>query len=362
MDLFVVAGEPSADLQGSHLVEALLAKNPHLKISGVAGPRLRALNVSGVVRMEDLQVMGFVDVVAALPRMIKFFYRVRDEILRLRPKAVVCIDYPGFNLRLARSLRKRGYQGKIIHVVCPSVWAWAKWRIPLMVRNLDLLISFLPFEKACFSHTSLAVEYVGHPLVSKIPRQDAPRKNLLALFPGSREKEIFRNFPLQKAVALRLQKEIPGLEVAVSLASESRRSQLQALAGPFPIVGPQESYELMRSSRMALATSGTVTLELALFATPTVVHYAIKPLDQFIAKKIFRIHLPHYCLVNIIAGKRVYPELFGSNFTEKALFEEALGLWGRLEGCRKDCFELRSLLGEANASEEAANQILMLAF
>lgn len=361
IDLFVLAAEPSGDLHGAHLLSALRERRS-LRIAGVAGPRMRALGIEEIAPMEELQVMGFIDVLGALPRLFRLFRHIRTAILEANPRAVVCIDYPGFHLRLERSLRRHGYRGKLIHYICPTVWAWGKRRIPLMAKQLDLLLTFFPFEQASFTSTSLSVRYVGHPLVQKVAavRSLAKRAPLLALFPGSRDIEIERNFPLQIAAALRLQAAHPSIKVAVSVAHSRLRAKLKALS-PFPLIEPEETYSLMQSATLALATSGTVTLELALFQTPTVVHYAIKPLDVFLARAIFRINLPYYCIVNILMNERVFPELFGPHLTIDALYQEAHALWISVEAqeeCKKKCRQIEELLGKEDASQIAAAAIL----
>ena len=366
-DLYLLAAEPSGDLQGAHLAQALGSLQPQIQISGVAGPHLREIGVHGETRMEELQVMGFTDVISALPRLYLLFRKIRTEILRLQPRAVVCIDYPGFNLRLERSLRRHGYQGKLIHYICPTVWAWGKKRIGIMAQNLDLLLTFFPFEKKCFENTSLRVEYVGHPLVKKTAEHLMTadfktryhldkEKEILALFPGSRRTEILRNFPLQLEAARRIAKE-KNCQIAVSLAHLEHRS---LLSGSFALIEPAHRYDLMRSAHFALATSGTVTLELALFQTPTVVNFAIRPIDVFLAQKIFQINLPHYCIVNIVAGKTIFPELFGPNLSVESLVENTLKLWDCRNECQTDCSALRTILGDSDAARKAATTILRL--
>ena len=167
-DLFIFAGEPSGDLHGEHLLENLKKKRPNLKIKGIGGPRMRAVGLECLLPMEEFQVMGFIDVLSSLPKLYRMFKKIRDEILSAKPSAVLFIDYPGFNLRMARSLKKRKSPSKLLQFVCPSVWAWGKGRIPLMEKNLDKLMTLLPFEPELFSHGSLDVEYVGHPLISRI--------------------------------------------------------------------------------------------------------------------------------------------------------------------------------------------------
>lgn len=361
IDLFISAAEPSGDLHGAKLIEALLEQRPSLKIGASAGPRMRLSNIEPLFQMEDLSVMGFIDVLWAGPKIIRQFFKMRKKILELNPKAVVFIDYPGFHLRLEKSLRKKGFKGKLIHFICPTVWAWGKKRIEIMEQNLDLLLTIFPFEPKCFSHTRLPVQYIGHPLVNPI-RAFTPKGTfqgkILGLFPGSRQKEIERNLPLQLGVARQLKKLDPELQIAISAALPIPIDAPDAL-----IVPEGETYELMKASFLAIATSGTVTLELALHGTPTVVTFAIRPLDCFLAQKIFRINLPFYCIVNIIAGKLVFPELFGPNFTGENLFSWARKLWFE-EAPRtellKECEALRKSLGVKQATREGAKAVLSI--
>lgn len=363
VDLFVLAAEPSGDLQGSKLIAELLQMSPRLKIGAVSGPLMRKLSIETFFPMENLQVMGFIDVFFALPKIIRQFFAIRNKILKLNPKAVVLIDYPGFNLRLERSLRKKKFSGKLIHYICPTVWAWGKKRIPLMQKNLDLLLTFFPFEKSCFPPSPMRIEYVGHPLTSVISFTKKERKNILAIFPGSRTKEIERNLPLQLSAAEKLQKEDPSLQIAISVASKEKEEWIRKAAHflKCQFVLPGEHYELMRTAKLALAVSGTVTLELALHGTPTIVSYAIRPLDCFLAQKIFRINLPFYCIVNIAAAREVFPEFFGPNLTIDALFLSLRELWmdeNKRARCMKKCQKIGDLFGNHNASFESAQIIL----
>lgn len=371
-DLFLLAGEPSADLQGALLIEQLLDLHPTLRISAVAGPRMRKFPIHCVEPMESLQVMGFVDVALALPKIARLFYSIRQKILDLAPKAFVGIDYPGFNLRMHRSLNRKKYSGKLIHYVCPTVWAWGKKRIPLMARNLDLLLTILPFEPPLFAKTPLQAEYVGHPLTQKIsqfqPSSDFRKRfnlsatdKILALFPGSRKQEVERNLPLMLKAASYLQTKDPNLRVVISAAHEKTLSfQTNHLT-----IFEADSYNLMQNAHLALAKSGTVVLELALHRVPTVVQYAIKPLDVFLATKIFKINLPFYSIANLILQKEAFPELFGPQLTEESLSSQVESLWFDEEKrsiCISACNELWSHLGNEPASRNAAGQILQTIF
>lgn len=358
MDLFIATGEMSGDLHGAKLIHELLAQRPNLQIGAVAGPKMRELPITEFFPMESLRVMGFIDVFLALPKLARQFFAIRNQILKLNPKAVVFIDYPGLHLRLARSLRKKGFKGKLVHFICPTVWAWGKKRIPQMAKTLDLLLTLFPFEKKCFAHTKLPVQYVGHPLALSVSQFKPSRPlqgKILGLFPGSRKTEIEKNLPIQLAAARKLKKLDPSLQIAISM------TQFPMDAPDAIIVPPDQNYELMRSSRLALATSGTVTLELALHATPTVVNFAIKPLDCFIATRILKINLPYYCIANIVIDDEAFPELYGPRLNEETLFAAAQKLWFD-ENLRKTCIEkchsIKNVLGEKRAAYEAALAIL----
>lgn len=307
-DLFVFAGEMSGDLHGHDLLQSM----PKLSVSAVAGPKMRTLeHVECVIEMEQFQVMGFTDILGALPRLYRLYRRVKHIILQKNPQVVVLIDYAEFNLHLAKGLRKAGFNGKIIQYICPTVWAWRKNRIPLMEKNLDALLTLFPFEPKYFKH--LDAKFVGHPL-SKKRRFTPPNGHFLSLFPGSRTTEIKRNLPMQYRVAKQT-----GMEIAVSSAHPKFEPLIKELA-PSAAFYPDKDF-LISQTKCALATSGTICLELALNLIPTVCNFAIKPLDLFIATKIFKIHLPHYCIVNIIAGKTLFPEYYGPNMTETLLLD-----------------------------------------
>jgi lipid-A-disaccharide synthase len=369
-DLFVFAGEKSADMHGSSVLAALKAERPELQIVGVGGPNMRAVGMECLLRMEQFQVMGFIDVFLSLPSLLRHFYAIVRIIIRLQPKVILTIDYPGFNLRLAKALRKKGYTGKIVHCICPSVWAWGHERIAMMAKTLDLLLCILPFEPPLFSHTALSAIYVGHPLVEKLRsyhykslslRTDKP---ILALFPGSRKKEIERNLPLQLEACRGLQGDF---HIALSISDPGYTSLITSIAeqkgiGHMDFISSEYTYELMRSAHFSIAKSGTVTLELALHETPTIVTYAVTPIDAFIAHDLLRIRLPFYALPNIIAQKEVFPEYIGKHLNAQTLRShiDALLRPAKYQECKQECAEVSALLGKRSASKEAAHHLLDL--
>lgn len=357
--VFVCAGETSGDVLGGKLIEALKQRVPSLTIRGVGGPLMRAAGMEITHPMERFQVMGFSDVFKALPRLYRDFHKIRNQILNQPPAAVVLIDYPDFNMRLAKALRKKGYRGKLIHYVCPSVWAWRKGRIKSLVKTLDSLLSILPFEKECFTQTPLSVTYVGHPLVAAIdtytydsayPLPDG--KPILAIFPGSRCHEIALNLPIQWEAA----KKFPDYTPVISVARPELLEEIVKHVGQDVHFVPQEKrYELMRAASLALATSGTIVLEIGLHAVPTVVTYQLATLNYLLGRYAFRIHLPFYTLVNIICEREVYPEFIHKELSPCEIAETLRRL--DREKCREACWELRARLLDQNASQEAAKTI-----
>ncbi|MCP5492608.1 MAG: lipid-A-disaccharide synthase [Chlamydiales bacterium] len=332
IDYFLFAGEKSGDLHGARLLKKLA--KPNIKIAAVAGPQMRQYSIDCPIKTELFEVMGFLDIVPALPRLFFLFHKVKRAILKREPKTVILIDYAEFNMLLAKALRKSGFQGKIIQYICPTVWAWRKNRIHTMAKYLDEVQCILPFEPDCFKNTPLKATYVGHPLLEEFKEfkydptwsKKFSKKPILAIFPGSRTKEIKRNLPIQLRVAKKLAQK-HNLQPVISCAHAKHiRAILSRNKDDYPIVDERHTHNLMHDARLAIATSGTVNLQLALHGVPTAVTYSIRRLDQFIAQKLLRIDLPYYSLPNIIAQKELYPEFYGTNLKEPQLTQALEGL------------------------------------
>lgn len=354
MSLFVLAGEPSGDLHGQKVMQALRKIEPALEIHGIGGPKMRAAGLRTLLPMEEFQMMGFTGILGGLPRLIKHFNQVLGYIQKMQPAGVLLIDYPGFNLRLAKALRKKGYRGKIIQFICPQVWMWFKGDIKIMIDHFDLLLSIFPFEPAIFEKSSLPTKYIGHPSVEIIEQHVyAPHEALfpdtpiLGIFPGSRPGVIKRNFPLQLKAARQLQNENSALCIGISVANTEAQQWIRSQVDDKVLLFPEKySYDLMRASTFAIATSGTVSLELALHQTPTIVTSAYSTFDCFIAKNIFGV-VPPCCIVNILAKKMVFPELFYREHTIGNIFKEARALYHNenlRERCRVNCKEIKEML------------------
>jgi len=376
--LFLVAGEMSGDLLGSLLAKYLNRKMPQFPLFGVAGPMMCKEGVRTIGVFDKLQVMGIGDVIKGLPNLIKQFKTVERTILEQQPKAVIFIDYPGFNIRLAESLRSKGYQGKLIHYVCPSVWVWGKRRIPRMARSLDLLLTLFPFEPPLFANTSLKTVSVGHPIEEQISIYDyfdgwkksvglPEDKPLLAVFPGSRKGEIEKTFPLQLEALKFWLSRYPETVIGISCVNQELKSLLKKMSSDLldkiSFVPSHYTYELMRDARCALAKSGTVTLELAMHNTPSVVMYGMTRGGRFLAKYLFNLDLPHYCIVNIIQNETVFPELIKGGFDPLGVCHTLESLWeeGALrEKCIQECKNMQENLQAKEgitSSEQAAIEI-----
>ncbi len=370
--LFIFAGEASGDLHGSQILNTLKPTLPHLEIKGVGGPRMLAAGMPSELPIEIFQVMGFKDVLCALPRLLKAFYTVLNTILTWNPDTVLLIDHPGFNLRLAKKLRKKGFKGKICQYICPTIWAWKKERKHLMEENLDLLLTILPFEPLLFNQKKLPTYYVGNPLIHEkehhtpqplcIPKD----KKLISLFPGSRKKELERNLPTQLDCALQLQQHHKDLLFALSLGHKEALDYADKLIDkhykklrPY-LFYTDRTYDLMHTTYAAIATSGTVTLELALHSVPTVITYKLPQLDALIAKYIFKINLPYYSLVNILAQKTLFAEHIGTHLCKDTLFTSLSPLIEHKElynQCQKELIKIKHLLGDKKAHTEVAHHL-----
>jgi lipid-A-disaccharide synthase len=380
---FIFAGEKSGDLHGGRLLRAFKSFNHSIEdFVGVGGPYMRSEGLECILQMEDFQVMGFSDVLFSLPQLWKQFHLVLETILNIQPNCVILIDYPGFNLRLAKALRRRGFKGKIVQYICPTVWAHGKNRIHTMTQTLDLLLTIYPFEPDYFKQTSLPVRYVGNPLTELIQYYNYDNEwhkkinlplssDLLAIFPGSRLSEIKSNLPEQLAAAYLMKKNQEKSQFAISYSQDSFLPLITQLIQKTPLklnrdiylVPHSFTYELMRDSHTALAKSGTITLELALHHRPSVIIYKLSPFNYWTAKYILRLQLPHYCMVNILGGKEIFPEFIHKTISSKHIYKE-LNLLHTNQDKRKKvitgCQEVQLKLENLETSQGALKAIMEL--
>lgn len=341
MDIALVAGEPSGDVLGASLIEALRARYPRARFSGIGGARMRAAGLDSRVPLEALSVMGLVEVLRHLPRLIGIRRDLYRHYSRTPPAVFIGIDAPDFNLGLERRLRERGIP--TVHYVSPSVWAWRRGRIRGIARSVDLMLTLLPFEARFYQDHGVPVRYVGHPLADAIPLDSDPvaaRQALgldadapyLALLPGSRRGEIEALGPAFLATACWLHERRPELRFAVPLATPGVAERFRALLAeqapelPITLVDGR-AREVMTAADAVLVASGTATLEALLVGRPMAVAYRLAPLTAWLARRLVK--APHFALPNLLAGRglvgeyfqeQVRPEVLGPNLLE--LFDD----------------------------------------
>lgn len=367
LDLFVVAGEKSGDLLGAKILARL---KDQWVIGGVTGPELEKIGVTTFFSIDAFEVIGFFSLIPHLPRIIRLFYKIKKTILEEKPKMVLLIDNAEFSLLLAKALRKASYSGKIVQLVSPSVWAWRKNRKKTMEKTLDHLFCILPFEPAYFQGSPLSASYIGHPLVDSLKTftptstfKNLFKKPVIALFPGSRVKEVELTLPLQLAAI----KDVEGFEIAVSVASEKVKNVIVKILDQSSIkahlIPSKDRYDLMQLSFFSLAKFGTINLELAYFAVPTITAFPLPRLERWILQYLFKIYLPHYSLTNMIAKRRIFPEYVGLFATTENLRQEVKNFIENeevRESCKRGCQEVKNHLESALSLRVAEEKILSL--
>ena len=371
--VLVSAGEASGDLYASLLVEQLRRGHPELKFAGCAGPRMLAAGVQPVVDASALAVVGLVEVVAHIPRIWREYRRLLDWARRERPVAAILTDSPDFHLRMARALRRMGIP--IIYLIAPQVWAWRRGRLPEMRRNIDRLLCIFPFEQEFFAGHGMDAAYIGHPLTAVI-RASAPAAELrarfggdgggplVALLPGSRGGEAMRHLPIVAEAAERIQSQRPGTRFLLALAAGfSSRCDLASFRERFSAASIKviegQTWDVLACADVALAASGTVTVEAALLGTPMVTFYRVTGLTWRLGRRLVRV--PFYSMVNLIAGRRIVPEIIQNELTGARLAAEALDLLNDAaarESMREGLAEVARRLAPSQHPMEAAASVV----
>ena len=377
--LMIVAGEASGDAHAAALVDALRAIAPETQFEffGATGRQMRAAGVDSVVRADELSILGLWEIARALPKFWSAFGELKYTATERKPDAAILVDWPDFNLRLARWLHRRGI--KVVYYVSPQLWAWRSYRVRNMRRDVDLLLSLLPFEKDWYANRGMThVEYVGHPLVGEVHARDNreefrrrhdldPSRPIIALLPGSRHKELIRILPPMLDAALVISKQRPDVQFVVVVApnrdpkeaEEILRGRVHASSVKDSLrVIHHETREALGAADAAAVASGTATLEAALLGTPLVIVYKESFLNWHILGRL--ITAEHYGLVNLIAGRRLATELIQDNLNAEALARELLALLDptRNQSMREELHAVADKLGEPGASRRAAQAIL----
>jgi len=366
MRYYIIAGEASGDLHGSNLIKELKKLDQHATIRCWGGDLMQAAGGELVKHYRELAFMGFVEVVMNLRTIFRNLAFCKEDILKYKPDTLVLIDYPGFNLRIAEWAKKQGL--KVIFYISPQVWAWKENRVKKMKQCIDKMLVILPFEKDYYhSRWNWEVEYVGHPLVEVVDRSKlAPSEGLpelsgnmpvIALLPGSRKQEIIKKLP----VMLEVSKYFPNYRFVVAKAPGQHDEFYQSMLAPYANVSAvaNQTYPLLKKSVAALVTSGTATLETALFGVPEVVCYKGSRISYEIAKRI--ISIKYISLVNLIMDKLVVTELIQEEMNTENLRRELsllLNDSNKKAQVQRDYADLKKLLSQGgNASANAAAHI-----
>jgi lipid-A-disaccharide synthase len=367
--LLVSCGEPSGDLYGAEMVTHLAPSVPGLTTFGLGGDRLAATGASLVAHVRDLAVVGILEVVKHLRRLRGVFDEVLARVDREGADLAVLVDYPDFNLRLARALAARGVP--VVYYVSPQLWAWRGGRMRDVQRTVDRMLVIFPFEEELYRKAGVPVTFVGHPLLDVVrPEPDPgaflaaagldPGRPLVAVLPGSRPQEVAHNLPAMARATALMRASRPDLQFVIAGApSLSSEVFAHALAGtpPVPLVSGRTT-GLVGAAQVALVASGTATVETAILGTPMVVVYRLSPLTYLVGRPFVRVN--QFAMVNLIAGRPIVTELIQGDFTPEALAREALGLLanpGRLAGMRADLQEVKQRLGGQGASARAAEAV-----
>lgn len=362
--IWINAGEMSGDMHGGKLISALHAQSPDLRFIGMGGPDMRANGLRALQRVEDLSVMGVTEVLGHLPRIFKMLRQIQQALKEHRPQAVVLIDAPEFNFRVAKYAYNLGIP--VYYYISPKLWAWRTERAKFIAKYVTRMISILPFEVDFYKQFGMDIDYVGNPLVDMVDWETIesilPNPLSIGLLPGSRKKEIEPLMPEFAKAAEIIAARHPQIQFHCIQAPGIAPDKLQELWKtdiPLTLHTPENRYAFMRSCNLMLAASGTVTLEAALIGTPTIVTYKLSDFSYAIAKRVIKVQ--YASLPNLIMNREVFPELLQKNANGTALAQTALN-WleteGKLPAIRRELQELREKLGEKGAAERAAAIIL----
>jgi len=366
MKLAVVAGEASGDLHASEVVQELKKLDPSLELFGIGGDLLAAEGMTLLHHAKEMGIVGLFNVL----RHLRMFRRIFDELIARieaeRPDAVLLVDYPDFNLRVAK--RCRALNIPVVYYISPQVWAWRRGRVKQIAANVARMIVIFPFEADFYRDHDVPVTYVGHPLVDELahvprrskvsPSPDAPLR--LALMPGSRRGEVSSLLPpmLDAVAALQRERAVDAFIIqAPTITSAELLTHMNA-SGVFVPIIPHDRGEALAGADVALSSSGTATLESAILDTPVVVMYRLSPATYVLARRLVK--LPHFSLVNIVAGERLVPELIQHDVNGERIAKEVRALLAHYDEVVAGLAVVRERLGGLGASRRAAEEIFRM--
>jgi lipid-A-disaccharide synthase len=368
--LLLSAGEASGDMYAARLATAL-QKRMDVALFGMGGPQMRAAGVDVITDYSEVSVVGITEILSHLPSLVRAMRRLVSEAGRRKPPFAILTDFPGFHLRLARKLRPLGVRN--IYYICPQFWAWRPWRVRVVRRRFAQALCIFPFEEAFFGGAGIPTKFIGHPLVGAVyatqSREEFCRQNnldpslpVIAILPGSRHAELAQHMPVIREACQRIQEQRPS-QFVLAPAAHSNLAELQAgwhTALTVRVIENQ-TYNALAGADAAIVSSGTATVEAALLNAPMVVVYRVTPLTALLAKPLVR--TSYFSMVNLIAERRVVPELIQKDFTPSKVAHEVLRLLNdprAREELRSGLAEVRGRLGPPGAVDRAADAIAAL--
>lgn len=358
----VITGEASGDLHASFLIKEIKKRLPRSEFFGIGGVKMQEEGVKLFFHIDNISVVGFWEVLLKVNRIKKVFCSVVKKIRNLKPDAVILVDFPGFNLRLAPFAKVLGT--KVFYYIIPQVWAWGKWRLRNLYKNVDHALVIFPFEEKLLSSFGIRASFVGHPVLDEMKvtknKRDFckehnlnPDKPIIALLPGSRKGEIRRLLPLMLSIAERIKQKKQDVQFILPTISKTVDTML--LESKDVKVIYQQTSDGINIADFAIAASGTVTLETAILGTPFVILYKIALLSYLIIKRLVK--LPYIGLVNIVRGKKVIPEYIQFSIKPERIAQEIVKILGNkkyAEIIKEELKKTREMLGEKGASKNAA--------
>jgi lipid-A-disaccharide synthase len=332
---------------------------------------MRAAGVDIVTDYSEVSVVGITEILSHLPSLVRAMRRLVSEAEKRKPAFAILTDFPGFHLRLARKLKRRGVQN--IYYICPQFWAWRPWRVRIVRRRFAQALCIFPFEEKFYGDAGVPVKFIGHPLVgavqASLDRQAfcreqglEPQKKIVTVLPGSRSGELRQHLPILREASLRIHREAPAQFVIAAAQGSSADSLREGWPPELPLkIVLGQTYNALAAADAAIVSSGTATIEAALLDVPMVVVYRVTPLTALLAKPLVR--TPFYSMVNLIAGRRAVPELIQNDFTPQRVAAEVLRLLNNpaaRKSFRHDLAEVRQRLGPPGAVDRAADAIVKL--
>jgi lipid-A-disaccharide synthase len=366
--IMIVAGEASGDLHGGNLVQAMHQIDPSLRFYGIGGKKLKAAGVELIADSADMAVVGLTEVVSKLGMILKVMAQLKASLKADRPDLIILIDYPDFNLSLAKAAKKYGV--RVFYYISPQVWAWRRGRIGKIKKIVDKMAVILPFEASLYNKAGVDATFVGHPLLdvvrAKYSREEALRRfglregiTTVGILPGSRQSEVVRLLPEMLMAAEIIEKKLNSVQFVLPLADTLETHFVSNIIRQYPIkvkVIPDEIYDVIGCADIAMVASGTATLETALMGTPMIIIYKVSAPSYYVGKMV--INVDHIGLVNIMAGKTIVPELIQEAAIPEAIAAEVIDILTnreRMDDIKTELSKIRDMLGSPGAAVRTAH-------